>query len=344
MIESRPMANYGFCTIATRSHFKYAVALATSLQRFHPELSLCILLLDFDDDWRVNRSPPMKLFRLEELRVANIEDMKIYFNAFELSNCLKPFFIAHLLGNGFEKIVYLDADILVVGGFDDLFRMLNRYSFVLSPHWLRPELVENSDVSVSNIVDLGIYNGGMWGVGRDGAMDVLVWLMQILPNCGFDDRKNGMFVDQKILPLAAQLFSPQFGCMNHPGYNVGYWNLHERQITKNVNRYIINGQPAIFFHLSGFRMGYPQTFSQHSSWNFDRLPILRDIVSEYLSYIPPELASETSYPYDYVGPHKLSPELRRYYFTHRTLAGCPEAEPKAKAEDKGRIRRWLRLC
>jgi hypothetical protein len=331
------MANYGFCTIATRSHFKYAVALATSLQRYHPELRLCVLLVDFDDDWRVNRSPSMKLFRLEEIRVTNIEDMKIYFNAFELSNCLKPFFIAHLLGEGFEKLVYLDADILVVGGFDDLFRMLNQYSFVLCPHWLRPELVENSDVSVSNIVHLGIYNGGMWGIGRDGAMDALVWLMQILPKFGFNDRQNGMFVDQKILPLAAQLFSSQFGCMKHPGYNVGYWNLHEREITKIENSYMINGQPAIFFHLSGFRMWYPQTFSQHSSWNFDRLPILSDIVSEYLSYIPPELASESGYPYDYVGPHKLSPELRRYYFSNRTLAGYQ------KAKAKGRIRRWLRL-
>jgi hypothetical protein len=333
------MANYGFCTIATRSHYKYAVALATSLQRYHPGLKLCVLLLDFDDDWRINRSPSIEVFRLEELRVANIADMKIYFNAFELSNCLKPFFIAHLLDKGFEKLVYLDADILVVGCFDDLFRMLNRYSFVLSPHWLRPEIVENSDVSVNNIADLGIYNGGMWGIQKD-SKNVLSWLMQFLPVLGFDDRKSGMFVDQKILPLAAQLFIHQFGCFEHPGYNVGYWNLHEREINKDGNRYVINGQPAIFFHLSGFKAEHPETFSQHSSWNFERLPILRDIVAEYLSYIPTEPTSENIYAYDYVGSQKLTMELRRYYFVHRTFAGYPEA----KAKPKSRIRRWLRLC
>jgi hypothetical protein len=234
--------------------------------------------------------------------------------------------------------VYLDADILVVGCFDEIFQMLNRYSFVLSPHWLRPELVENSDVSVNNIVDLGIYNGGMWGIRQKGGKDVLGWLMRVLPTFGFDDRKSGMFVDQKILPLAAQLFIHQFGCIEHPGYNVGYWNLHERVINKEGNRYMINGEPAIFFHLSGFSAGHPETFSRHSSWNFERLPILRDIVSEYLSYIPAELASENGYAYDYVGSQKLTTELRRYYFVHRTFAGYPEAEPK------GRIRRWLRLC
>jgi hypothetical protein len=332
------MANYGFCTIATRSHFKYAVALATSLQRYHPGLKLCVLLLDFDDDWRINKSPSIVVFRLEEIRVPGIEDMKIYFNAFELSNCLKPFFIAHLLDNGFDKLVYLDADILAVGCFDGLFRMLNRYSFVLSPHWLCPKLVQNSEVSVSNIADFGIYNGGMWGIRQKGGKDVLIWLMQFLPTFGFDDRKSGMCCDQKLLPLAAQLFIHQFGCIQHPGYNVAYWNLHERGISKDENRYMVNGRPAIFFHLSGFRAEHQETFSRHSSWNFERLPILKDIVSEYLSYIPAELATENSYAYDYVGSQKLTTELRRYYFVHRTFAGYSKAEPR------GRIRRWLRLC
>jgi hypothetical protein len=130
----------------------------------------------------------------------------------------------------------------------------------------------------------------MWGIGQKSGRDVLSWLMQFLPTFGFDDRKSGMCCDQKLLPLAAQLFIHQFGCIQHPGYNVAYWNLHERSINKDGNKYMINGEPAIFFHLSGFRAEHPETFSQHSTWNFEKLPILKDIVSEYLSYIPAELA------------------------------------------------------
>jgi hypothetical protein len=331
------MAKHGFCTIATRSHFKYAVALAASLQHYHPEIKLCVLLVDFNDDWRGKKEPSIELVRLDEIRVPNIEHMKVYFNAFELSNCLKPFFIAHLLRIGYDKLVYLDVDILVVNHFDYLFRMLDKHSFVLSPHWLRPELTQSSDVSVRHIADLGIYNGGMWGMSGESSMDVLEWLMRCLPDVGFDDRQNGMFVDQKMLPLAAQLFSSRFGCLEHPGYNVGYWNLHERGITKTGKKYIVNGQAATFFHLSGFRVEFPDAFSQHSSWTFERLPILREIAEEYLSYIPADLAGASPYPYDYVGSHKLSPELRRYYFVHRTLANLPKIKPK------GRIRGWLRL-
>jgi len=332
------MANSGFCTIVTRSHLKYAAALAKSLRRYHLTHKLCVLLIDPIDNRQVCGNSSMDLVPLDEIQVPKIEDMKIYFNAFELSSCLKPFFVAHLLRKGFEKIVYLDADVLVVNDFETLFEMLDQHAFVLCPHWLQPNLVQHSDVSVRQIADLGIYNGGMWGVRhQDGGMAVLEWLMRFLPHIGFDDRHNGMFVDQKILPLAAQLFSSQFGCMRHPGYNVAYWNLHEREITSINDRYMVNGHPAIFFHLSGFRAEEPDTFSRYSSWNFERLPILKEIIAEYLSYIPPEPLAKPDYSYDHIGSYKVSPDLRRHYFIHRTLTGY------RKARLKGTIRRWLRL-
>ena len=273
-----------------------------SLRQYHPSLKLSVLLIDPIGDKEVSSSTSINLFSLDEIEIPKVEDMKIYFNAFELSNCLKPFFVAHLLRKGFDKIVYLDADILVVNTFDTLFDMLDEHAIVLSPHWLQPKLVHHSDVSVREIADLGIYNGGMWGVrNQDGGMAVLEWLMGVLPDLGFDDRHNGMFVDQKILPLAAQLFSSQFGCMKHPGYNIGYWNLHEREIKKIDTRYVVNGKPVIFFHLSGFCAEEPQTFSRYSSWNFDRLPILKEIVAEYLSYIPRELLAQSNCSDNHIG-------------------------------------------
>ena len=252
------MANCCFCTIATGSHFKYAAALATSLKRHHPALKSKVLLIDLVGEQSFRPQASIDVHRLDEMQVPDIDHMKIYFNAFELSNCLKPFFVTHLLRKGFDKVVYLDADILAVNNFSDLFAMLDHHDFVLSPHWLQPELAPKSEVSAHNIADLGFYNGGMWGMRQSpGALDVLEWLMRLLPRCGFDYRQNGMFVDQKLLPLAAQLFRSQFGCLEHPGYNVGYWNLHERNITRSGDRYLVNGHPAVFFHLSGFRIEHP---------------------------------------------------------------------------------------
>jgi hypothetical protein len=330
------MANCCFCAIATRSHFKYAAALASSLQRHYPTFKLKVLLIDFAGERSFRPQPSIDVHRLDELQITDIDHMKIYFNAFELSNCLKPFFVAYLLRKGFDKVVYLDADILAVNDFGDLFAMLDHYDFVLSPHWLQPELAQNSDFSAHHIFDLGIYNGGMWGARQTaGAIEVMEWLMRLLPRFGFDDRQNGLFVDQKVLPLAAQLFRSQFGCLEHPGYNVGYWNLHERKITRSGDRYLVNGQPAVFFHLSGFRMEHSDIFSRHSSWTFERLPILKEIVAEYMSFVPPDAVDKSGYLYDHVGGQPLSPELRRYYFIHRTLDGYAKERPRS------RVRRLL---
>jgi hypothetical protein len=324
----------GFCTIVTRSYFKYATALAASLQRHHPAAKLCVLVIDSATCPAASAASHVELFCIDEVRIPNIEDMKIYFNAFEISNCLKPFFVAHLLRRGFDEIVYLDTDILVVNPLDDAFDMLAKNTFILSPHWLRPELTQESDVTARNIVDLGIYNGGLWGVSK-GGLAIMEWLMRLLPEFGFDDRQNGMFVDQKLLPLAAQLFSAQFGCIQHPGYNVAYWNLHEREITKSAGQYLVNGVPAVFFHLSGFRAEEPHLFSRHSSWTFERLPVLKEIVAEYLAAIPAEPLIHGPYAFDRAGSRQLSPELRRYFFHHRTFDGYQMVRVKS------RIRRRL---
>ena len=158
--------------------------------------------------------------------------------------------------------------------------------------------------------------------------------MQVLPEVGFYDPHNGMYVDQKILPLLAQLFSSQVGCTRHPGYNVADWNLHEREITRVDNRYLISGQPAIFFHLSGFRAEDPNTFSRYGSWNFNRLPVLKDIVGEYLSYIPSGLmAKRSDYLYDYIGSYRLSSELSGIILFTAPLLAIEQLGSRGECED-----------
>jgi hypothetical protein len=97
-----------------------------------------------------------------------------------------------------------------------------------------------------------------------------------------------------VLPLAAQLFRSQFGCL------------------------LVNRQPAAFFHRSGFRMEHFDSFSRFSSCTFERLPILKEIVAEYC-YVISDAVDKSGYLYDHVGGQPLSPKLRRYYFIRRIL-------------------------
>jgi hypothetical protein len=51
--------------------------------------------------------------------------------------------------------------------------------------------------------------------------------------------------------------------VDHPGVNAAYWNLHERRISKQGEKFYANERPLIFFHYSGYSIGRPHEISRH---------------------------------------------------------------------------------
>jgi hypothetical protein len=63
---------------------------------------------------------------------------------------------------------------------------------------------------------------------------------------------NNLYVDQRWLDLLAAS-SYTVGVVRDPGFNVAYWNLHERKLALDDNgTWSVNKQPLKFFHFSGF--------------------------------------------------------------------------------------------
>ena len=308
---------FGFCTIVSWSHMKYAIALGIALQKFHPHHTLSVLLIDPPASLDAFARFPVDVISINEIGVRSLDEMRIYYDAFSLSNSLKPYFLHFLLKRKYEKGIYLDSDILVVGPFDELIEALENNSFVLTPHLLKPELSNQGVVEVAQIANLGIYNGGLWGVRDDKVgFAVIEWLIENLRET------DGGFAEQQLLSLAAQLFQDRFYCLRNPGYNVAYWNLHERQIKTEGHRYVVNNAPATFFHLSGFEEDKPQCFSRHRNIRCDGSPVLQEIVNQYLSLIPNDpILDKRTYEFDYCAGKKLTPHLRRHYFKQRTFDG-----------------------
>lgn len=322
------MSGLAFCTVVTSSYLRYAVALGARLRRYHPEAALHVLLIDPPDDLRPFADFPVSLIPMTEVRIPDIEAMKVYFDAFELSNALKPFLIHYLLEHGFERVIYLNSDILIVGRLDELLALMERANFVLTPHIIHPSLGNTGNPTNVMIADVGLYNGGLWGLSRhENAMGALEWLMGVLPAAGFFDIGQGRNCDQKLLPLAADLFPTGFEVLRHPGYNIAYWNLQERNVRKEGTRYFVDDQPVAFFHLSGFREDKADRISVHSKIHtFATVPVTADIVADYLASLPqdPRLAIR-GYEFDRHEGRRLSHGRRRYYFERRTFSGYRRA-------------------
>jgi lipopolysaccharide biosynthesis glycosyltransferase len=251
-----------FCTVVTPSYLHFANALANSLSQSGNKEDLHVLLVDDGQHFLDFKALPsnIKLCFLSEISDNLPPNICFYFDSFELCNALKPFIVRYLFKQGFEKIIFLDSDIYVVNSFEPVWsEMVNSY-LVLTVHHIKPPDLEITYVNESSFVDMGIFNGGFagWRSG-DVTMQMLDWMCTRFPIYGFCDRKNGMFVDQKLLPLLMQYFNQDIKISSNPSLNIAYWNCHERAVTVQNAIYLVEDKPVIFFHMSGFRLSSPST-------------------------------------------------------------------------------------
>jgi hypothetical protein len=309
-----------FCTIATRSHIRFARTVGHGVRGLHPECDFFILVPEFPSQ-QSSQDLDLPTFGVADLGLPNLDDMLIYYDKFSFCNNIKPFLLGLLLDRGYDKVVYLDSDLFVVGRFDDLLEELDRSSFVLTPHWINPVLSGSSDVSPEQIVELGVYNGGLLALRNDAAgRQVAEWLKRNLAATRLP------FADQKFLSLAAQLYDTSFKSLTHPGYNIAYWNFHEREVSISEGRYSVSGVPVVFFHLSGFRPETPTLLSVHGSRSTAGSPIKAQIIADYLNTLAPADVADSNLWPERVGTRKLTPRMRAYYLQHRSIAGFRRSE------------------
>ena len=65
---------------------------------------------------------------------------------------------------------------------------------------------------------------------------------------------KGLFVDQIWLNYAPLYYDRVF-IIRHLGYNIAYWNFHERSIEQMGGRWFVNKKfPLKFFHFSGIHI------------------------------------------------------------------------------------------
>ena len=272
------------CTIVASNYLAYARVLADSVFAHHSGASFVLLLIDDEEravaveDRRIDcrRLADLGLDQAEIQRLAGIYDVT------EFATAVKPLLLRRLVDEGRESVLYLDPDICVYAGLDDVSRLAEAHGIVLTPHTMQPFPRDDFQIDGFFILSAGVYNLGFVAVGPS-ARPFLDWWWKVTRRDALSDVSRNMFTDQRWIDFVPSFF--EHTILKDPGYNVAYWNLHGRNLTFDGVRYLVDGGLLRFFHFSGFDVDRPDQLSSHQG---DRprivlrdRPVLARLCQEY---------------------------------------------------------------
>ena len=256
--------NHQVLTIAARNYISRTAVLAKSYAAHHPGRKLAILLVDADP----GLVPESDYFHIVTpgdlpLDTDEVRRMAMIYEITEFCTSLKPWALQMLLDRGADVATYLDPDIEVFSSLDGLAEAAASSSIALTPHTLHPFPRDGLQPTESDIMLAGTFNLGYISVSQD-ARPMLDWWKERLGRHSVIAPERGVFVDQRWVDLVPSYF--KHAVVREPGYNVAYWNLHERKLTTEQNRVLVNGSPLRFFHFSGYRTDQPWILNKYYSW------------------------------------------------------------------------------
>jgi hypothetical protein len=243
-----------FCTIITSGHLPYAFALYKSLARYDPAVQLQVLVTDKNISRAESTGPHtgIQFFFAGSLQhydlINELHSKYAHTSMDHFRWSLKPVFMCYLLENGFEKVLYVDADIFFYHAFEFLFDELDSAAVLLTPHWSISDPLINEE-SFITLFTCGIYNAGFVGASQAGLPALHWWSRACHYRMGaFASR--GIYDDQRYLDLLPAEFE-NVHIIRHRGCNVAIWNQEKCRRVPVDNNILINGiYPVIFIHMS----------------------------------------------------------------------------------------------
>lgn len=273
-------------TICSINYLAQAQTLGQSLQKTNPDIEYVIGLVDRLDQVTLDadKTPPFQLLEIDKIGIGCLDEMCEHYDITELNTAVKPFYFDYFFKNrnDLKNVIYFDPDIIVYQPLDCLEESLKEKSIVITPHISSP-ILDDFDTKEIAHLNTGIYNLGFIAVSRTVAsLSMIDWWKERLKNDCRIDLCNGLFVDQHWINFVPVYYPEDVLIEKHSGYNVAYWNLHERKISRRANVFYSNDKPLVFFHYSGYQLIKPDYVSKYQNRSsFENRPDIVPLFKDY---------------------------------------------------------------
>lgn len=272
-------------TICAKNYLAQALTLRESVLNKNSDVDFFLVLAD-----KVTEEiADLDVSQLDVSWCPDWVSMAFKYHVIEFSTSVKPFFISKLFKDGYEKVMYLDPDIYVTSSLDYVWDELNSCSIMLTPHYNNIETNYTGAVTEEELLFVGIYNLGYCAIKNDSVGNKIAewWCNRLHWKC-YADHTDALHVDQRWIDFVPGFFPKETLISHHFGINVAIWNLHERELLVENDKYFVKdlatGEkfPLLCFHFSGFDPFNNKLINRrHPRFGVDSFPSFEKIIEEY---------------------------------------------------------------
>lgn len=272
-------------TICTNSFLSLARVVGQSLKAHNPDYDFFIGLCDKKEPDLVPWYEGFVVIPCDEAGIEDLEGMSIHYGVSDLKNALKPFYLEYFARKypQAEHILFIDPDMVIYEKLEEIASLHRQGDILLFPHLLQPQPFDGKMPNEISYLATGTYNLGLISVTvNENTLRFITWWRDRLRHYSYVDWKAGLFYDQKWIILAPVFFD-KVVVVKHPGYNVGYWNLMERTITRVNNKVMVNQQYGLaIYHYSNVNIPGNKLFTdQQDRYTDADFPLLVELFQQY---------------------------------------------------------------
>jgi hypothetical protein len=259
-------SNVAILTIVSNNYLHFARTMIQSAKSYHPNARFYCVVVDKDLSPAGALVSEFESISLEELNLPLGDEFLFQYSILELNTAVKPWAIEYLLRQQHEVVFYIDPDIYFYSSMGDAESVLRAgVDILFTPHLLAP-MTDGKTPTELDIRRAGAFNLGFCAVRNShNTLAFLRWWKQKLTRHCCVELESGIFVDQGWIDLVPGMFE-RVGILRNAGYNVAYWNLAQRPVTRDADgNYLIGSMPLVFFHFSGLNVFDSEVFSKHQN-------------------------------------------------------------------------------
>lgn len=303
-------------TLCSNNYLSQAITLGNSLLLHNPGYKFIIGLVDRKNSFIGYSTIPFEILEVENIGISAFDEMYKKYNITELNTAVKPFYFNHFFNNrtNAESVIYLDPDILVFSSIAELEKELESSDIVITPHFTTP-LNDTKLQAEEDFLNSGLYNLGFIAVKNTlEGCKMINWWVDRMRNKAYIDLKRGLFTDQIWINFVP-LFFEKVCIFTNPGYNMAYWNLHERKLSILSGKHYVNDlYPLVFYHFSGYNPQSPKILSKYQNrFSLSEIAEIGELFRTYSEQLFLNKYNEyIKYPNDFAGIKEKTDREKRY--------------------------------